>query len=260
MNTGQLIVGYGYWAVFLLVGAESLGIPLPGETALITAGIYAGTTYRLSPWLIFAVAAVAAITGDNIGYWIGGKGGYRLARRYGPKVRLDERKLKIARYLFDRYGGKVVFFGRFVSVLRTYAAFLAGVSKMRWRKFLPANAAGGIIWAGLFTLASYLAGATLQRAWGTIDWAVAGAAAAVAVTVLVLFRRQVGRLAIRAEAAYPGPLESGQRSGKPVPSPARSGRRDGGADAGQCQSGRPATAPEASPGPLTTAETGSAAT
>jgi membrane protein DedA with SNARE-associated domain len=242
--------------VFVLVGAESLGIPLPGETALITAGIYAGTTHRLSPWLIFAVAAAAAIIGDNIGYWIGDKGGYRLARRYGPKVRLDERKLKIARYLFDSYGGTVVFAGRFVSVLRTYAAFLAGVSKMGWRKFLPANAAGGIIWAGLYTLAAYLAGTTLQRVSGTIDWVLVGAAAAAVVTVLVSLRRQVGKLAVRAEAAYPGPLESGQRSGRPIPSPARSGGRDGGADAGQCQNGSPATAPGASPSLLTAAETG----
>jgi len=96
--------------------------------------------------LIFLVAAAGAIIGDNIGYWISDKGGYRLARRYGPKVRLDERKLKIARYLFDTHGGKVVFFGRFISVLRTYAAFLAGTSKMRWRRFVVANASGGIIW------------------------------------------------------------------------------------------------------------------
>ena len=207
MNIGNLIASYGYWAVFLLVGAESLGIPLPGETALITAGIYAGHTHRLSPWLIFAVAAAGAIIGDNIGYWIGDKGGYRLARRYGPKVRLDERKLKIARYLFDTHGGKVVFFGRFVSILRTYAAFLAGTSKMRWRKFVAANAAGGIIWAGVYTLASYLAGTALQRVSGTIDWVLLGAAAAAVAAVLVLSRRQIGRIAVRAEAAYPGPLE-----------------------------------------------------
>ncbi|MGO8883252.1 MAG: DedA family protein [Streptosporangiaceae bacterium] len=98
---------------------ESLGIPVPGETALIVAGLYAGHTHHLSAWLICAVAAAAAITGDNVGYWIGSRGGYRLARRYGPRVRLDERKLKVARYLFDRHGGKVVFFGRFVSILRT---------------------------------------------------------------------------------------------------------------------------------------------
>jgi membrane protein DedA with SNARE-associated domain len=139
-------------------------------------------------------------------------------------VRLDERKLKIARYLFDTHSGTVVFAGRFVSVLRTYAAFLAGVSKMRWRKFLPANAAGGLIWAGLYALASYLAGTALQRASGTIDWVLAGAAAVAVVPVLVLLRRHAGRLAVRAEAAYPGPLEGGQHNGKPVYSPARPGR------------------------------------
>jgi membrane protein DedA with SNARE-associated domain len=206
MNISHLISSYGYWAVFVLVGAESLGIPLPGETALITAGIYAGHTHRLSPWLIFAVAAAGAIIGDNVGYWIGDKGGYRLARRYGSKVRLDERKLKIARYLFDTHGGKVVFFGRFVSILRTYAAFLAGTSKMRWRRFVVANASGGIVWAGIYTLAAYLAGTALQRASGTISWALLGAAVVAVAAVLVASRRQIGRLAVRAEAAYPGPL------------------------------------------------------
>ena len=207
MSIGHFIDTYGYLAVFILVGAESLGIPLPGETALITAGIYAGHTHRLNPWLIFLVAAAAAIIGDNIGYWIGDKGGYRLARRYGHRVRLDERKLKIARYLFDRHGVKVVFFGRFVSVLRTYAAFLAGTSKMRWRKFLPANAAGGIVWAGIYTLAAYLAGNALQNASGIIDWVLIGAAVVAIVTVVMVIRRQTGRLAVLAEAAYPGPLE-----------------------------------------------------
>ena len=207
MSIGSLIESYGYLAVFVLVGVESLGVPLPGEPALITAAIYAGHTHRLNPWLIFLVASAAAIIGDNIGYWIGDKGGYRLARRYGSKVRLDERKLKIARYLFDRHGGKVVFFGRFVSVLRTYAAFLAGTSKMRWRRFLPANAAGGIVWAAIWTLAAYLAGNALQRASGTINLILVGAAVVGIVAAILLIRRQTGKLADRAEAAYPGPLE-----------------------------------------------------
>jgi membrane protein DedA with SNARE-associated domain len=207
MSIGHLIDSYGYLAVFALVAAESLGVPLPGETALITAGIYAGHTHRLNPWLIFLVASAAAIIGDNIGYWIGDKGGYRLARRYGPKVRLDEQKLKIARYLFDRHGPKVVFFGRFVSVLRTYAAFLAGTSKMRWRRFLPANAAGGILWAAIYTFGAYLAGNALQQASGIIDWVFIGAAVVAIVVVVMLIRRQTVRLAELAEAAYPGPLD-----------------------------------------------------
>jgi membrane protein DedA with SNARE-associated domain len=207
VSIGGLIDSYGYLAVFVLVGAESLGIPLPGETALITAAIYAGHTHRLNPWLIFLVASAAAIIGVNIGYWIGDKGGYRLARRYGPRVRLDERKMKTARYLFDLHGGKVVFFGRFVSVLRTYAAFLAGISKMRWRQFVLANAAGGIVWAGLWTLAAYLAGNTLKRASGTINLIFVGVAVLAIVITILLIRRRMSKLADRAEQAYPGPLE-----------------------------------------------------
>ncbi len=230
MNTGHLIASYGYWALFALVGLESLGVPLPGETALILAGTYAGTTHHLNPWLIFAVASAAAVIGDNIGYWIGDKGGYRLARRYGHKVRLDERKLKTARYLFDRHGVPVVFFGRFVSVLRTYAAFLAGTSKMRWRKFLPANAAGGIIWAAIYTAVSYLAGNWLQRASGTVDWILGGAAVVAIAAVWLLVRHLGGRLAERAEQAYPGPLESPAAAPRPLPHPGWDG---GGGDGGR---------------------------
>lgn len=207
MNIGHLIASYGYLAVFLLVGAESLGIPLPGETTLIAAGIYAGNTHRLSPWLIFLVAAVAGITGDNAGYWIGRKGGYRLVRRYGPKVRLDERRLKVARYLFDRHGAPVVFFGRFVSVLRTFAAFLAGTSRMPWRKFLPANAAGAILWSAVYTVLAYLVGRALDHVSGVVHLVLAGIAVVAVVIAALVIRRQTDRLADRAERAYPGPLE-----------------------------------------------------
>ncbi|MHB8330748.1 MAG: DedA family protein, partial [Candidatus Dormibacteria bacterium] len=133
--------------------------------------------------------------------------GYRLAKRYGSKVRLDKRKLKVGRYVFDRHGTKVVFFGRFVSILRTYAAFLAGTSKMRWRRFLPANAAGGIVWAAIYTFVSYEAGTTLRHLSGKIDLALGVAAVVVIVAVLIAVRHSTNRLADRAELAYPGPLE-----------------------------------------------------
>lgn len=207
VNVGQLISSLGYWAVFLLVGVESLGIPLPGETALILAGAYAGKTHKLDPWLIFVAASAAAIIGDNIGYWIGDKGGYRLVRRFGPKVRFDERKFKVGRYLFDRYGSRVVFFGRFVSVLRTYAAFLAGTMRMPWRRFLVANAAGGIIWAGIYTLASYLAGHALSQISGPLNIVLAIVGLAVAAMFILFIRHQTKKLEDLAEAAYPGPLE-----------------------------------------------------
>lgn len=210
MSISHLLVTYGYYALFAVVGLESLGIPVPGETMLIAAGTYAGTSHKLSVWVIFLVAAAAAVIGDNIGFWIGHKGGYRLVRRYGHLVRFDESKVKVARYIFDRHGGKVVFFGRFVSVLRTYAAFLAGTSQMQWRKFIVYNAAGGVIWAAIFAFASYSAGQALSRASGTITLALAGAAVVVVVASVLVIRRQSQRLILRAEAAYPGSLDDAE--------------------------------------------------
>jgi membrane protein DedA with SNARE-associated domain len=210
MNVNHLVSTYGYWVVFLLVMAESLGVPLPGETALIAAGTYSGASHRLSPWLVFFVAGAAAVIGDNIGYLIGRVGGYRLAVRYGPKVHLRQRELKVARYVFDRWGVLVVFFGRFVSVLRTYAAFLAGTSHMRWRTFLPANASGGLVWAAIYTAASYFAGKAVERASGTVTLVLGGVAVVVVIAVVFLVRNSISRLAERAEQAYPGPLDGGQ--------------------------------------------------
>lgn len=207
MNISSLIDTYGYWAVFCLVTAESLGIPLPAETALILASVYAGQSHHLSPWLIWLVASAAAVIGDNIGFWVGDKGGYAIARRYGSKVGLDERKLKTARYLFDQHGSKVVFFGRFVSILRAYAAFLAGVSKMHWRKFLGANAAGGILWAAIYTFAAYAAGSTFERLSKTVNIVLLVAGVIAIAAALFAVRQQFGKYADKAEAAYPGPLE-----------------------------------------------------
>jgi membrane protein DedA with SNARE-associated domain len=207
VSIGSIIASYGYSAVFGMVTAESFGVPLPAETALIVAAIYSGQTHRLSPWLLWLVASAAAIIGDNIGFWIGDRGGYALARRYGPKVRLDERKLKTARYLFDQHGPKVVFFGRFVSILRAYAAFLAGVSKMRWRTFLIANASGGIIWAAIYTFAAYLAGNAFERLSKTLNYVLLGAGVAVIAVTLFVVRKQFAKYADRAEQEYPGPLE-----------------------------------------------------
>jgi membrane protein DedA with SNARE-associated domain len=206
VNVHHLLTQYGYAAVFLFVCAESLGVPVPGETALTAAAIYAGTTHNLSVWLIFVVAAVAAIIGDNIGYWIGDKGGYRLVRRYGHYVRADATKIKIGRLIFDRHGPKVVFFGRFVTVLRTYAAFLAGTMKMAWRRFLPYNAAGGIVWAALYSFLPYALGNTIANFSTPVDIVLIVTTIGFIILGILLLRRHAGKLAVEAEAAYPGPL------------------------------------------------------
>lgn len=202
----HLLGSYGYIAVFGFVGIESLGIPFPGETMVIAAALYAGASHHLAIGLVWASAALGAIVGDNLGFGIGHRGGYRLLVRYGPKVRLDQAKLKVGRLLFDRNGGKVVFFGRFVSVLRTYAAFLAGVNHMAYPRFLAFNAAGGATWAGIFTFGFYYLGGKLAGVRGSLDVGLGVCAGAFTIALFVWTRRHARRLEKEAERAYPEAL------------------------------------------------------
>lgn len=211
-NLANLLTTYGYLAVFLFVAIESIGIPFPGETMLVTAGIYAGTTHRLSIIVVIMAAAAGAIIGDNIGYGIGRAGGYRLLRRYGKYIRLEEPRLKLGQYLFRQHGSKVVFFGRFVSILRTFAAFLAGVNLMHWRRFLFYNAAGGIIWATIYGVASYLLGSRITTLSKPVDFALIAVGAVAVVGTIVFLRINEERLIREAERSMPGPL-AGYRSG-----------------------------------------------
>lgn len=165
----HLILTHGYWFVAAIVGLESMGIPLPGETTLVTAGIYAGTTHHLNIAFVIAAAALGAIAGDNLGFWLGRRFGYDFALRYSRVLRLTTTRIKVGRYLFHRHGGKVVFFGRFFAGLRTFAAFLAGVNWMPWARFLWFNIAGGTIWAGVFGLAAYVFGQQLEDVRGPIS-------------------------------------------------------------------------------------------
>jgi membrane protein DedA with SNARE-associated domain len=207
MNVSHLVAEYGYLAVFVLVITESFGLPLPGETALIAAGVFAGHSHVLSVWWIWAVASTACIVGGSIGFLVGDRGGYRLVRRFGSKIRLDDAKLKVGRYAFARHGAKIVFFGRFVTVVRTYAALLAGVNKMRWRRFALANAGGGIVWSGIYAFVSYGAGNALAHLSGTINLVLVGATVVTVIVVVLLVRHKTSQLVEVAEAAYPGPLE-----------------------------------------------------
>jgi len=203
----HLLDTLGYVAVGLFIMIESLGVPFPGETILITASIYAGATGKLSIGGVILAAICGAIVGDNIGFGIGWYGGYPLLRRFGRYIRLDEPKLKVGRYLFMKHGGKVVFFGRFVSILRTYAAFLAGTNRMHWARFFIANATGAVVWATFWGVSAYLLGNEIEK-FGrplTIAFGIIGGVAVV--VTLVFIRTHVKRLEAIAEDALPGPLE-----------------------------------------------------
>ncbi len=200
-----LIQAYGLWVIFTLVMLESMGIPMPGETALVTAALYAGSTHQIGIASVVLVAATAAIIGDNIGYLIGRSIGIRLVARYGRYVRLDEPRLKVGQYLFLRHGGKIVFFGRFVAFLRTYAALLAGMNRMSWSHFLIMNALGAICWASLFGGGAYLFGAQVKRVTGPVSLLLLLAAIGLAAAGIFFFRRHEKELEQRAETAFPGP-------------------------------------------------------
>jgi len=206
----HFIATFGYWAVLVFVMIESTGIPVPGETMLLAAAVYAGTTHHLQILFIIVAAAAGAILGDNLGFWVGREGGYRLLRRYGHVVHLDEGKLKLGQYLFRRHGGKVVFFGRFVAVLRAWAAFLAGVNRMPWPHFLAYNAAGGILWAALYGYGAYVLGDQVHRLTGTVGKVLAVVAVFAIIAAVVFLRHNEQRLEEEAEAAMPGPLDQYQ--------------------------------------------------
>jgi membrane protein DedA with SNARE-associated domain len=179
----HLVEHYGLFFLFGIVCGESAGLWLPGETALIAAGVYASKGH-MSIAAVIAVAAAGAIIGDNIGYWLGRELGYRLLHRYNWTRRLGERLLPPAERFFDRHGGKAVFLARFFGGVRVTAAWLAGISHMPWSRFLFWNAAGGIAWAIGIGLLAYYGGRAVADT--IARYGVYGGIAVAALIVLVL--------------------------------------------------------------------------
>jgi membrane protein DedA with SNARE-associated domain len=153
----HFIEHYGLVFLFAIVTLESAGLWVPGETALIAAGVYASKG-NLSITGVIVVAAAGAIIGDNIGYWIGREGGRRLLYRYALLRRFAERLLPAGERFFTRHGGKAVFMARFFGGVRVTGAWMAGITRMNWWRFLGWNAAGGIVWAVAVGLLAFFAG------------------------------------------------------------------------------------------------------
>jgi membrane protein DedA with SNARE-associated domain len=180
----HLIEDYGLIILFVIVALESSGVPLPGETALITTGVLASQGHFAIEWVI-VIAAAGAIIGDNIGYWIGREGGTKILGKWAFTRRIRDRYMPPAQRFFQAHGGKTIFFARFIAVLRVFGAWIAGITHMPWWRFLLWNAAGGICWAVLVGLISYYLGhaaADAIQRWGLIG---GGIAAALAILLLV---------------------------------------------------------------------------
>jgi membrane protein DedA with SNARE-associated domain len=194
-----LIPIYGPWIIFGIVAFESAGVPLPGETILVGSAVLAATTGQIDIVVVVLAAAAGAMVGDGLGYLVGRRFGSPFLRRYGRYIRLDEDRLLIGRYLFFQYGSAVVFFGRFIAVLRMFAALLAGANGMPAARFFFFNITGGICWACLFGFGAYAAGAQMYKISGTLSVISLGLFIAAGYAFSIFVRRNEGLLRRRAE-------------------------------------------------------------
>src|ERR1700760_4863630 len=193
---------WGYLAVAGMVGVESFGIPAPGQTIMVAAAIYAGAG-RLNILAVGAIAFLAAVMGDNLGYWIGARGGRKLALKYGKYVFLTPERLEKAERFFARRGNRIVLVARFIDGIRQFNGVIAGITAMPWRTFLVYNAIGAFLWVGWWTTIAYIFGTHLVS---IIDharpykwWAIALIVVAV-VTYVTLHVRHIRRKRARATA------------------------------------------------------------
>jgi membrane protein DedA with SNARE-associated domain len=197
----SLIPTYGPWIIFGIVAFESAGVPLPGETILVAAALLAATNAQINIVVVVLAAATGAIVGDGMGYMVGRRLGMPFLRRYGRYIRLDEDRLLIGRYLFFQYGSAVVFFGRFIAVLRMFAALLAGANSMPAGRFFFFNITGGVCWACLFGFGAYAVGAEIYKIFGTLSVISLGVFIAAGYALSIFIRRNEVTLRRRAEIA-----------------------------------------------------------
>ncbi|HEY4387138.1 MAG TPA: DedA family protein [Ktedonobacteraceae bacterium] len=188
----QALQTLGYPGVALFVMIESSGIPFPGETMLLLAAFYAAIDHQMSIVLIIISAALGAIIGDNIGFSVGRTGGKAFLTRYGRYLFLKPEHMDRAEQFFSKHGNKTVLLGRFIAVLRAWAAFLAGVHQMHWKTFFFYNMLGGILWAVLYGLLGYFAGrvfhdnfARVEHLAAIISWSL-GSLIVLGVTIFVI--------------------------------------------------------------------------
>ena len=173
LDHGQLIAilsSLGYLSVFLLITLENLGLPLPGETVLVGAAIYAGQTHQLDIILIIFAAASGGALGGTIGFWLGRIFGPMLTDKYGKLIGLTPRRIILGEYLFKKWGGLIIFLGRFVALLRVMAAILAGLNHFDPLRFFIFNAAGALLWSMIFGCGGYFFGSAIHQIAGPIGW------------------------------------------------------------------------------------------
>jgi membrane protein DedA with SNARE-associated domain len=206
-SIAHLIHTYGLLVVAGTIGLEGVGIPVPGETALIIASVIAGSKHELNIVAVILVAAGASIVGRVIGYAIGRNFGYWMLLRYGGYVGITEARIKLGQYLFLRHGGKIIIIAQFIPVLRTLAGILAGANRMPRYTFMLTNTVGASAWAAFFGIAAYFLGRQVERLAGSAVFICVAVLLVGAVLAAIFVKGHEAQLAAEAERALPGPLE-----------------------------------------------------
>ncbi len=200
------IVQYGYWIVFTVNFFQGFGLPLPGETLLMAASIYAGTSQSLDIHFLVLVTAALVLLNDVLGYVMGRYFGFRWLLKYGERVGLNERRVRLGQYLFLRYGMSFVFFVHFMPFLRGLVGFLAGSNRMPVARYMAGAVVGDAVWVGIFGYGAFWLGQTAHHLIGAVQILIFAAAAMVVVAALIFFRRHETRLMDEAERTLPGPI------------------------------------------------------
>ena len=206
MDFIHIVALFGSWAVLVVVAIQCAGIPVPGGAVLIAAAVSAGATHQVELAPIVAAASAGAVLGSIVGFWLGSRKGYEFLLRHGHILHLDEHKLKLGQYLFLKHGGAIVLLGHFVSVSRTWSAFLAGINKMGWLRFLLFSVVGGVAWATAVGLGAYYLGDSFHHHAGPLGIALLALVLCLCLFAVHFLLQNVRRLEGEAERAFPDPL------------------------------------------------------
>src|SRR5690349_22195475 len=196
---------WGYLAVAGVIGVESFGVPAPGQTIMVAAAIYSSWG-RLDIFAVAAISFIAAVLGDNVGYWIGVRGGRRAVHRFGKYIFITPARLEKAEEFFARRGNRIIVVARFIDGLRQLNGVIAGITRMPWKTFLIYNAIGAALWVGWWTTVSYLLGAnlvTIIEHAHRYKWLAIGIGVVAVATYVTLHVRHIRRRRARASAAAP---------------------------------------------------------
>ncbi|MDT7950156.1 MAG: DedA family protein [Acetobacteraceae bacterium] len=208
---------HGTWFVAVVIFVESMGMPVPGESMLIALSIYAATKGGIDIYAALGWAVVGAVMGDNAGYLLGKTVGRRALARWGGKIGLTEKRLILGEYLFDRHGGKVVFFARFIAFMRTFAALLAGAVHMPWLRFLLWNGLGGFCWVVGYGGAAYLIGDHIKAFLGPIGMGLGAVALGLIIWFVIWVNRHEDEMVAKAESELGKRRGAGRKGrGKPL--------------------------------------------